>query len=395
MDLATRLFGWLRPASLPRISVGPIFTDAAAKNARKAFLEADFPLAISPEASELVWLRSLRQDFHRNLRPDQILNHLPAEHRLIDKGNLTETLKRHDQTLSDEEGVLRLSKFYQESYRLYDAEERHQFVAKIPKRDDPKNLWIFKPTDLSKGRGIRILWKLQDMRKRLRNIDRYELNPEDLRYIAQRYIQNPLLLDGRKSEIRVYFLVACVNPLMVLMFCEGTTRLNTLPFRLDDFDNPLIHVTNVYQQKNHPDYDPEAVLKWTWDELEHHVSETLHLTGPDFLEARLKPRLKSYIRYVIEASRNELSHLPPRTHAFGLYGVDLILDEALNPWLTEIQEGPGLNFDEYVKRRVIPPMLEETIRIAFEIRSRKATGRSLRELDAVEGFEWVVNEASE
>ena len=77
MDLATRLLGWLRPAS-PRLPVGPIFTDPGAKNARKAFQEAGFPQAPSAAASELVWLRSLRRDHHRDLRPDQILNHLPS-----------------------------------------------------------------------------------------------------------------------------------------------------------------------------------------------------------------------------------------------------------------------------------------------------------------------------
>ena len=177
MDLAARLIHWLRPTSTTRSPVGPIFTDPGAKNARKAFLNAGFPAAPSPEASELVWLRSLRMGLHRDLRPDQILNHLPAEHRLIDKGNLTELLQRHDATLPDAEGVLRLSTFYKESYRLYDTEERRRFVATIPKHDDPENLWIFKPTDLSKGRGIRILWKLRDMRKRLRDVDRYDLTP--------------------------------------------------------------------------------------------------------------------------------------------------------------------------------------------------------------------------
>ena len=82
----------------------------------------------------------------------------------------------------------------------------------------------------------------------------------DSTFIAQRYLTNPLLLSHRKSEIRIYFLVLTLFPLRVLLCNEGTVRLNTLPFELGQWDNPLIHITNVYQQKKHPNYDPDAVL---------------------------------------------------------------------------------------------------------------------------------------
>ena len=54
-------------------------------------------------------------------------------------------------------------------------------------------------------------------------------NPES-DYIVQRYIRNPLLLSGRKSEIRLYWLIANLDPLIVLLYREGTVRLNTLLF---------------------------------------------------------------------------------------------------------------------------------------------------------------------
>ena len=391
MGIRSALTRWLRPGARPRPVVGPIFCDRGAKNARKVFQQKGFPLVHRPEAAELLWLRSLSGGFHTRLRADQLLNHLPREYRIIDKGNLTEVLKRRDASASA--GELRMGDFYQESYRLYDEEERRRFLALLPARDDPGNVWILKPTDLSKGRGIKILWQFGELKERLAHPAQHGLGPKDLRYIAQRYIKNPLLLDGRKSEIRIYWLIASVDPLLVLMFQEGTVRLNTLPYRLDDFDNQLIHVTNVYQQKKHPDYDPEAILKWSFDELEDYVEHTLKLTGPNFLAERLRPRLKRYLEFLVEGAHEELLRLPPRGQFFGLYGADLILDDALNPWLTEIQEGPGLNFDDYIKRRVIPPMIQEAVQIAFEVRRRRLNGESLAELDGVRGFEWVVNAA--
>ena len=391
MGIRTTLTRWLRPSKRRKTEVGPIFCDRGAKNARKVFQQRGYPLVHRPEEAELLWLRSLSRGLHTRMRADQLLNHIPREYRIIDKGNLTQVLGSHDATRSTD--GLRMADFHQESYRLYEEDERRRFLALLPQRDDPENLWILKPTDLSKGRGIRIFWQFDELKKKLLHPARHGLGPGDLRYVAQRYIKNPLLLDGRKSEIRIYWMIASVEPLLVLMYREGTVRLNTLPFQLDDFDNQLIHVTNVYQQKKHVDYDPDAVLKWSFAELEDYVEHTLHLTGPDFLEEHLRPRLKSYLRFLVEGARQDLLRRPPRGHFFGLYGADLILDDTLNPWLTEIQEGPGLNFDDYIKRRVIPPLVQEAVQIAFEVRRRKQTGASLETLDSVAGFEWVINEA--
>jgi hypothetical protein len=79
-------------------------------------------------------------------------------------------------------------------------------------------------------------------------------------------------LHVRKSEIRIYWLIASLRPLLVLMHREGTVRLNSQPFRLQDFENTLIHITNIHQQKIHPDYDPSLVLKWSFAEFQDHLA---------------------------------------------------------------------------------------------------------------------------
>ena len=48
----------------------------------------------------------------------------------------------------------------------------------------------------------------------------------------------------------MYWLIASLNPLLVLMYPEGTVRLTTKKFKLSHLDDPLIHITNLYQQKN-------------------------------------------------------------------------------------------------------------------------------------------------
>lgn len=56
------------------------------------------------------------------------------------------------------------------------------------------------------------------------------------------YLTNPLLLEGRKFDIRCYMLIACTSPYLVL-FHRGYIRRSL--FKYDSGDrNLLTHLTN-------------------------------------------------------------------------------------------------------------------------------------------------------
>lgn len=370
------------------------YTDADSKHVGDLLERGTARRVDSPEGADLLWLRSRvrYKPLLGKLKPFQLLNHIPNEFAMADKGRLAETLYAYDRVHSDPDfGVKDL---VQETYCLYLPEGRERFFAQLPESESRDDLWILKRCNLSEGYGIHVLWQFDELRRFCERAANPKPGEKYAPYVIQRYIKNPLLLAGRKSEIRIYWLVASIDPLLVLVYREGTVRLNTSPFKLDEFDNPLIHVTNVVQQKSHRDHDPSAVLKWSFKEWERYLIEDRKIAPNGFVEQQLKPQLKRMLTFVVRAAAPALAErLPENGLCFGLYGADVILDEDLHPWLTEVQEGPATGYDDPIKREVLPPMLMEAAAIMFEVARRKRDRASLKVLDAVSGFEWVLNDA--
>ena len=367
-----------------------IYFDTRSKNAR-AILEQELDIVDDLEEADLVWLRGHHSAVQDRLQRDQLINYIPGEVSLVDKGYLAQYLKLFDQDQTDFD--FNLADFFPETYCLYDRDERQAFFDQLPAQESEENLWILKPADSSKGRGVGVTWQFDGLRQLYERVQADGAEEEISPYVAQRYIKNPLLLDQRKSEIRLYLLIACVDPLLVLLFGEGTVRLNNKPFSLGDFDNELVHVTNAFQQKRHPDFDPDLDLKWSFDKLQRYIVEALRLAEGEVIEERIKPQAKEMLSFVLESTRHVLEPQPSGVLSFGLYGVDVILDDNLRPWLTEVQLGPGLSHRDEVKMELLPGMVLEAVKIILEVQERVRQKRTLAELDNVRRFEWMVNEA--
>lgn len=382
-----RAFEALWPERPPRV-----YVDEASLNATRIL--SDLPIDFVDESTDadLVWVRRHVEEWLDALAPGQAFNHIPNEPAIVHKANLARHLQRYAAQASA--APIDLGAFLQPTYCLSDPAAAAAFAAQLPARDTPENLWILKPSNLSKGRGVKVVWAFDWLRKALRKDGaitfRYE--GRELEYLVQRYIKNVLLLDGRKSEIRIYWLVASLDPLLVLMYPEGTARLTLEPFKLEDFSNPLIHITNAYQQKKHGDTSG-AELKWDFARLEDYVVGEKGAPA-NFLHERLRPRLRQILAYVVRASLASLREAPPDRHYFGLFGADFILDDAMNPWLTEIQKGPGLSHDDAIKQAVLPPMLTGAASLILELLALRREGRPLDALSSTYGYEWVIRERS-
>lgn len=118
------------------------------------------------------------------------------------------------------------------------------------------------------GRGIFLINKLSQVK-------RWEKAPVAAKttqpevYVVSRYIDNPLLLGGKKFDLRLYVLVLSFKPLKVYLSDLGFARFCNIKydFEDEDLDNKYMHLTNVAVQKHGEEYNATHGNKWSLSKL--------------------------------------------------------------------------------------------------------------------------------
>ncbi|KAK7864100.1 hypothetical protein R5R35_002743 [Gryllus longicercus] len=219
-----------------------------------------------------------------------------------------------------------------------------------------KGPWIVKPVASSRGRGIYI-------------VNSPDQVPLDETLVVAKYIDNPLLVDGHKCDLRLYVAVTSYDPLIVYMYEEGLVRFATVKYDTTGKHlwNPCMHLCNYSINKYHSDYimnedaDTENVgHKWTLSALLRH----LRSQGID--TAVLMSRIEEVVVKAILASAPPIvtacRMFVPHTHnCFELYGFDILIDSTLKPWLLEVNLSPSLGCDSPLDVRVKSAMLVDLL----------------------------------
>ena len=98
-----------------------------------------------------------------------------------------------------------------------------------------QSLWIVKPPASARGLGIKV-------------ISSWAQVPKKKPVIVSRYISNPLLIQKRKFDLRLYVLVTSFDPLRIYLYEEGVVRFAAEPYRASvtskKLKNKFIHLTN-------------------------------------------------------------------------------------------------------------------------------------------------------
>nr|XP_033819134.1 probable tubulin polyglutamylase TTLL9 isoform X1 [Geotrypetes seraphini] len=323
----------------------------------------------------------LRENFDRIYMDEHVrICHFRNHYELTRKNFMVKNMKRFRKHLEREAGKLEAAKcdFFPKTFDL--PSEYHLFVEEF--RRNPGITWIMKPVARSQGRGIFLFRKLKDIMDWRKDGGRSDDQKEEMQvenYVAQRYIESPYLIGGRKFDLRVYVLVTSYIPLRAWLYRDGFARFSSTRYTLASIGDHYIHLTNVAVQKTAPDYDPEKGCKWMIQQLRQYLTAK---HGPEMVEKLFQDMDNIFIKSLQSVQKVIIND----KHCFELYGYDILIDQDLKPWLLEVNASPSLTASSQEDYRLKCRLLEDVLHIVdMEVR---LTGKEKH----VGGFDLMWNE---
>lgn len=213
--------------------------------------------------------------------------------------------------------------------------------------EDKSAVYIMKVSSSSQGVGIRILTSPSDLQ--VTNQIRTMAGS-----IVQKYIPNPLLLDGLKHDLRLYLLIANADPLVAFLNVEGLARFCTERYALPTANSKYSvnsQLTNYSINKASDDY----VMTRELLEPNNGTKRTLtsywkSLTQAGFKVDKIKEEIVSLCQHMLKAiqprlryfQRSKLKTSAEGLNAMHIVGVDVLIDSNGRPWLLEANATPSM-----------------------------------------------------
>jgi tubulin polyglutamylase TTLL9 len=176
-------------------------------------------------------------------------------------------------------------------------------------------------------------------------------------YVVQRYLQYPLLIGGKKFDMRLYALVTSFSPLKVYIYRRGFARFTNSRYSSDteDIYNGFMHLTNVAIQKTADNYDERTGGKMELQALKFYLMSRY---GVERIDALFWEIHMIILRSLLAVQPVMITD----RHCFELYGYDVIIDQDLKPWLLEVNASPSLTAntreDYLMKTEMLHGMLD-------------------------------------
>ncbi|XP_037756645.1 tubulin polyglutamylase TTLL5 isoform X6 [Chelonia mydas] len=302
---------------------------------------------VHPNSSDynLMWTGShLKPYLLRTLSDIQKVNHFPRSYELTRKDRLYKNVNRMQYTHG-------FKTFHILPQTFILPAEYQEFCSSYSKDRGP---WIVKPVASSRGRGVYLI----------NNPNQISLEENIL---VSRYINNPLLIDDFKFDVRLYVLVTSYDPLVVYLYEEGLARFATVRYDqgTKNIKNQFMHLTNYSVNKKSGDYvscdDPEVEdygNKWSMSAMLRYLKQegkdttTLMANVEDLI-------IKTIISAELAIATACKTFLPHRGSCFELYGFDVLIDATLKPWLLEVNLSPSLACDAPLDLKIKASMISD------------------------------------
>ncbi|XP_057344281.1 tubulin polyglutamylase TTLL5 isoform X8 [Manis pentadactyla] len=293
----------------------------------------------------LMWTGShLKPFLLRTLSEAQKVNHFPRSYELTRKDRLYKNIIRMQHTHG-----FKAFHILPQTFLL--PAEYAEFCNSYSKDRGP---WIVKPVASSRGRGVYLI----------SNPNQISLEENIL---VSRYINNPLLIDDFKFDVRLYVLVTSYDPLVIYLYEEGLARFATVRYDqgAKNIRNQFMHLTNYSVNKKSGDYvscdDPEVEdygNKWSMSAMLRYLKQEGRDTTA--LMAHVEDLIiKTVISAELAIATACKTFVPHRSSCFELYGFDVLIDSTLKPWLLEVNLSPSLACDAPLDLKIKASMISD------------------------------------
>ncbi|XP_010082254.1 PREDICTED: inactive polyglycylase TTLL10, partial [Pterocles gutturalis] len=276
-----------------------------------------------------------RETYYHFKEGEQLLYQIPNNGVLTSKTGLLCCLREQERVMkktsrSSNSKLLKMKEFFPESFRLDLKNERNAFFELCKE----EQIWICKPSCSNQGRGIFLLKNpaaVNTLQAELHSTEEYLLNTKapykaPQARIVQRYIHQPLLLEGKKFDVRSYLLIACTAP-YVLFFAQGYVRLTCVNYDAAS-DDLTVHLTNQYMQRRNSLYSQRKdETVWRMEHFNSYVNENFRKTNglpKDWVFTVFTKRMQQIMLQCFLAAKHKLDR---KLGYFDLIGCDFLIDE--------------------------------------------------------------------
>lgn len=187
-------------------------------------------------------------------------------------------------------------------------------------------------------------------------------------WIIQLYMDRPLLVRGRKFDIRCFVLTTHSQRrgLTAYFFRDAYVRTSSKKYSLGRLADRETHLTNDAVQKHSKAYGKfEEGNKLDLNEWQKTIDSDYPTAPPNIVFDKIYPEIKRLSKLSVLAASEVLAESAIQK-SFELFGYDYMVDEKFDPYLIEINTNPCLEFACPLLTTLITELIDNTIRVAVD-----------------------------
>ncbi|XP_028039738.1 tubulin polyglutamylase TTLL4-like isoform X1 [Bombyx mandarina] len=299
-----------------------------------------------------IWGKHMKSIMFRAIKDGQKMNHFPGTFQIGRKDRLWRNLHK----LCTKYGVKEFGIMPKTYVLPHDLKMLKHDWEKYAANNER---WIIKPPASARGTGIKV-------------VSRWTQIPKKRPVVVQRYVSKPYLINGSKFDMRLYVLVTSVHPLRIYLYKDGLARFASVKYNdeLTSLNDRYMHLTNYSINRLSKNYTPNEDFasceghKWTLQTLFQYLKTEKDVDTEALWDSMKDLVIKTIISGEASISSLTKANITSRYNCYELFGIDVLLDEDLKPWLLEVNISPSLHSASPLDIHVKGPLVSTVLNIA-------------------------------